>query len=154
MPVTHFITAPTFHRKRLFQNELYGDLLTEVLMQWRQQCSVALHDYVVMPDHLHLLFSVPEDRADAGAFTQLQQTFAKELQSQFGYDGEVWDAKIRERTVGSPADAAECAKMIHSNPVRVGFCDTATEYRMSSKASHWVLDPLPEALRETAMKCG
>lgn len=148
MPVTHFITAPTFHHKRLFQNELYGDLLTDVLMRWRQEYSVALHDYVIMPDHLHLLITSADEAKFAAAFTHLQQVFSRELNSQYGYNGEVWNRAVRDRVLEDAADAKECVKKIHSNPVRGGYCANPGQYRMSSKSSHWTLDPLPEHLRE------
>jgi len=152
MSCTHFVTALTFHRKRLFQNERYGDLLTDVLMRWRQERSIAVHDYVIMPDHLHVLFTVKNDAVASAAVTQLQKAFAKELTLQFGYNGEVWANDVRDRLVESVQDTASCVKMIHSNPVRVGFCETPAEYRMSSKASRWVLDPLPERLRNTELE--
>jgi putative transposase len=152
MPFTQFVTALTFHRKRLFHNELYGDLLTDVLMRWRQQSSVALHDYVIMPDHLHVLFTVANGSQRAAAIADLQAAFAEELSSQFGYNGEIWDNDIRVREVTDASDAADCVRLIHSNPVRVGFCSTPAEYRMSSKASYWVLDPVPEHLRERQLE--
>jgi putative transposase len=152
MSATHFVTALTFHRKRLFQNERFGDLLTEVLMRWRQERSIALHDYVIMPDHLHVLFTGPEKANSADLFAEMQRCFASELGSQFGYNGEVWESHFRDRAVESAEDTASCVKMIHSNPVRVGFCETPGEYRMSSKASRWVLDPLPKQLRDAELE--
>ena len=152
MPQTHFITAPTFHRKRVFQNELYGEVLTDALMLWRQASKVLLHDYVIMPDHIHLLISVADDANAEASVRNLQRGFAKELSQQYGYNGELWEPQFRDRPVHSSEECAECARMIHSNPVRVGFCEKPGQYRMSSKSSYWVLDPLPEDLRATALQ--
>jgi REP-associated tyrosine transposase len=145
MSATHFITLPTFHRKRIFQNERFGEVLTEVLMHSRRQFDILLHDYVIMPDHAHLLLTgeVPV----AQLINALQKEFAKEIALQFGYAGEVWESQFDDQEIKSAKDCAECAKHIHSNPVRVGFCDKPGEYRMSSTGSRWLLDPLPEALR-------
>ena len=154
MPATHFITAPTFHRKRIFQNELFGELLTEDLMRWRQANELLLHDYVIMPDHLHLLVTAHSHREMAAALERLQAGFADELHRQYGYGGEVWGAMPRDREVHNAEQYEECARIIHSNPVRVGFCEKPAEYRMSSKSSRWILDPLPEALRTKTVVAG
>lgn len=151
MSLTHFITAPTFHHKRIFQNERYGDLLTDVVMHWRQKASVQVHDYVVMPDHVHLLITLRKTEETASALRQLKDKFAEELRAQFGYDGEVWDAGFGDQIVETAEQSEECARHIHSNPVRVGYCDSPGEYRMSSRSSRWVLDPLPEKLRAPAL---
>jgi putative transposase len=147
MSATHFITLPTFHRKRIFQNERFGEVLTEVLMHGRRHLEILLHDYVIMPDHVHLLLTTRDDVPAAPLVDALQKKFAKEIALQFGYSGEVWESQFKDQKIKSPQDCVECAKHIHSNPVRVGFCDKPGEYRMSSTGSRWVLDPLPEALR-------
>ncbi|ABF43462.1 protein of unknown function DUF1568 [Candidatus Koribacter versatilis Ellin345] len=148
MSATHFITAPTFHRKRLFQNQKYGDLLTETLLSFRESYPVQIHDYVIMPDHVHVLLTIYGDLPANDAMQKLQRHFAEQVAQQFGYNGEVWETSFHNDQVNNAEDCARCVKKIHSNPVRVGFCDKPGEYRMSSKASRWVLDPLPENLRE------
>lgn len=147
MSSTFLITAPTFHRKRIFQNERYGEALTEILMRCRQESRLLLHDYVLMPDHMHLLVTGPVNVDVVGAVHELQAAFVEVLRREFGYSGEVWGENILAREVRDSAEYVEAARHIHSNPVRVGFCHDEAEYRLSSKASRWVLDPLPEHLR-------
>ena len=148
MSATHFVTAPTFHRKRLFQNQKYGDLLTETLMGFRENHAVQIHDYVIMPDHVHVLFTTYGDLPADEAIQQLQRRFAEEVAREFGYDGEVWETSFHNDKVTTAEECSRCVKKIHSNPVRNGFCEKPGEYRMSSKSSRWVLDPLPQNLRE------
>ncbi len=146
MPATtHFITAPTFHRKRVFHNELFGEMLMDALMRWRHSANVSLHDYVIMPDHIHLLVTTRTDVV--AAVESLQRLFAEDVARQYGYAGELWEPAFQDREVHNLEECSECTRMIHSNPVRVGFCDNPREYRMSSKSSRWVLDSLPEHLR-------
>ncbi len=147
MPSTYLVTAPTFHRKRIFQNERYGEALTEILMRGRQAADLLLHDYVIMPDHVHLLVTAKSQADVLSAVNSLRQSFVEELKREFGYSGEIWDAVVREREIGNAQEYADAVRHIHSNPVRVGFCETPAAYRMSSRSSRWILDPLPENLR-------
>lgn len=147
MAATHFVTVPTFHRKRIFQNQLFGELFSELLMQYRQQHNILLHDYVVMPDHVHLLLTVGDGFEVSHLSSTLLRAFADELGREYGYRGEVWETNLRDRVLQTAEQCTACTRQIHSNPVRGGFCDEPAAYPMSSRASRWVLDPLPESLR-------
>lgn len=147
MSATYLVTAPTFHRKRLFQNQRFGEVLTEILMQCRQQYDFLLHDYVIMPDHVHLLLTADADADIAGIVRSFRLTFTDQLMREFGYHGEIWSNEVSQRSIETAEDFAAVARHIHSNPVRGGFCEHEREYGMSSRSSRWVLDPAPEALR-------
>jgi putative transposase len=116
-------------------------------MQFRQQNDLLIHDYVIMPDHLHLLFTLHgELKADA-AVRRLQKAFAESLEREFRYSGEVWRKGFEPKEVQSADECRAVMQKIHSNPVRKGFCDDPRAYRLSSTSSRWVLDPLPDSLR-------
>jgi REP-associated tyrosine transposase len=46
-----------FQRKSLFQVEKIASLFIEVLMNYRSEKKYLLHEFVVMPDHLHLIIT-------------------------------------------------------------------------------------------------
>jgi putative transposase len=150
MSETHFITIPTFHRKRLFQNQRFGDLLAETLMQCCKQQKILLHDYVIMPDHVHLLITIQQGTTVADVVHLVQSGLEEELSRQYGYAGEVWAHPYRDQPLEHAEECAAAVRFIQSNPVRLGFCQQAREYAMSSKASRWMLDPLPEPLKSGA----
>jgi len=54
---TYFITASTFQRSNLFQSERMARLFVEVLLGYRGQGKYLLHEFVLMPDHFHLLIT-------------------------------------------------------------------------------------------------
>jgi putative transposase len=54
---TYFVTTVTANRRRLFQVSEAADLMLEVLQHYRKQNKFALHGFVIMPDHLHLLLT-------------------------------------------------------------------------------------------------
>ncbi len=148
MPATFFITAPTFHHKRLFQNERFGEALTEILMRCRKQYDLLLHDYVIMPDHVHLLVTIRGNTDVASMMRGLQNALTDRLAAEFGYNGNIWETDFEQRTMHSAQEYDEAVQHIHSNPVRLGFCEKPAEYRLSARSSRWILDPLPEPLSE------
>ena len=55
---TFFTTTKTSMGRRLLQSERNAGLLIEVLRSLVAEHAFKLHDFVVMPDHLHLLLTV------------------------------------------------------------------------------------------------
>lgn len=53
----YFITAATFQRSPLFRKEPMAKLFVEVLFHYRDRKNYLLHEFVLMPDHFHLLIS-------------------------------------------------------------------------------------------------
>jgi len=60
-PGTYFVTFTAFQRKRLFVVESYARLFLKTLYGYRRQGRYALHAFVLMPDHIHLLFTPEGD---------------------------------------------------------------------------------------------
>jgi putative transposase len=53
----YFITASTAQRAPLFRREPMARLFVEVLFHYRDHKNYLLHEFVLMPDHFHLLIS-------------------------------------------------------------------------------------------------
>src|ERR1700716_24397 len=53
----YFITASTAQRAPLFRKEPMARLFVEVLFHHRDHKNYLLHEFVLMPDHFHLLIS-------------------------------------------------------------------------------------------------
>jgi putative transposase len=56
---TYFVTAGTFCKKNLLQSERMAELFCETLCRYRSERKYALHAFVVMPNHIHLLIRFP-----------------------------------------------------------------------------------------------
>jgi hypothetical protein len=53
---TYFVTASTWQRRALFNNASWAELFLETLQSYRGK-GYLLHEYVVMPDHFHVLIT-------------------------------------------------------------------------------------------------
>jgi REP element-mobilizing transposase RayT len=54
---TYFVTANVLEKRSLFQVEKIARLFIEILQNYREQRKYLLHEFVVMPDHLHLILT-------------------------------------------------------------------------------------------------
>ncbi len=56
-----FITTVTAQRRPIFRRETTANLLIETLAHYRDERKFLLHEFVIMPDHVHaLLTPAPE----------------------------------------------------------------------------------------------
>ena len=53
---TYFVTSSTWERRPLFRAQPFAELFVAVLQQYRGS-SYLLHEFVLMPDHFHLLIT-------------------------------------------------------------------------------------------------
>ena len=70
----HFITCSCYRRQPLLGIPRRRDLFLTVLEQVRKRYQFVVVGYVVMPEHIHLLISEPQEESfdrDAGSQTQL-----------------------------------------------------------------------------------
>jgi len=54
---TYFIRASSFQSSNLFQSDRMARLFVEVLFHYREQKKYLLHEFVLMPNHFHLLLT-------------------------------------------------------------------------------------------------
>ena len=55
---TFFITSSTWEKRGLLQSARAASLLIDVLYHYREQRKYLLHEFVIMPDHFHVLITV------------------------------------------------------------------------------------------------
>src|ERR1700694_1922603 len=59
-PRTFAFAAVAHHRQRIFQRTSNAELMIATLFRYRDQGKFQLHGFVVMPDHIHVLFTTNE----------------------------------------------------------------------------------------------
>jgi putative transposase len=60
-PRTFFVTTRTAGGKSLFQTERMTDLFIDVLRCTMRSGEATIHDFVIMPNHVHILLTIPAD---------------------------------------------------------------------------------------------
>ena len=56
---TFFITSSIWGKRSLLQSDRVARLLIEVFYHYREQGKYLLHEFVVMPDHFHVICPLP-----------------------------------------------------------------------------------------------
>ena len=146
---TYFITASVAQKKFLFQAPPMAELLLDVLLHYREQNTFLLHEFVVMPNHFHLLIT-PEQSLER-ALQLIKGAFSFRVKKELGYGGEVWQTSFYDHRVRDAAEYVRVSTYIQENPMRAGLVGSPKEYPYGSASGRWVLDEVPQGLKPHAM---
>jgi putative transposase len=123
-----FATTKTSMARRLLQSERNAMLLIDVLRSNVAAGKFQLHDFVIMPDHLHLLMTLPGDIAIEKAMQLIKGGFSYRLKKEFGLQGEVWQRGFSEVRISDEQSFLQHREYIAQNPVKAGLVATAEQY--------------------------
>jgi putative transposase len=125
---TFFATTKTSMGQRILQSERNANLLIDVLRTHVGAGHFILHDFVIMPDHVHLLLTVETGMSVEKAMQLIKGGFSFRLGKEFGFKGEVWQKGFSEVRVKDERSLAQHKAYIAANPVTAGFANAAGEY--------------------------
>jgi putative transposase len=123
-----FATTRASMGRRLFQSERNAMLLIDVLRSYAAARKFLLHDFVVMPDHLHLLMTVHADMTIEKAMQLIKGRFSYRLKHEFNYLGEVWQRGFSESRADNEESFLKYREYIAQNPVKAGLADSPEQY--------------------------
>jgi putative transposase len=125
---TFFTTTKTSMGLRLLQSERNATLFIDVLRSNAAARKFELHDFVVMPDHVHLLMTVSGDTTIEKAMQLIKGGFSYRLKKEFGYQGEVWQRGFSEVRADDQQTFSSYREYIAQNPVKAGLADSPHVY--------------------------
>jgi putative transposase len=125
---TFFATTKTSMGQRILQSERNAGLLIDVLRGHVAAERFTLHDFVIMPDHVHLLLTVEKGMSIEKAMQLIKGGFSFRLSKEFGFKGEVWQKGFSEVRVNDDKSLMEHKAYIAANPVKAGLADAPGEY--------------------------
>ena len=136
---TCFVTTVTASRRRLFQVERNARLLIEILEAHRNKGNLALHGYVVMPDHVHLLLTPAPNVSLEKVMQFIKGGFSFQLRSKL----KIWERSFDNLRITDASDFNTRLDYIHENPVRSLAVNVPELYPFSSAAPRVRIDPIP-----------
>jgi len=114
--------------QRLLQSDRNAILLVDVLRNCVAAKRFELHDFVIMPDHVHLLLTLSGDIALEKAMQFIKGGFSFRLKRELGYSGEVWQRGFSDHRVNDGRSFENHRRYIAENPVKAGLVSAPEEY--------------------------
>ena len=146
----HFVTFSCYRRLPLLKSKHARDVLVRELGRMRDELGFRLFGYVVMPEHVHLLMSEPNNGTPSTVLHKLKLRDARKLRKRGrpAIAGQMrlpfekceesvrafWQARFYDFNVYSQQKKIERLKYMHANPVKRGLVRHAKDWPWSSWA--------------------
>ena len=141
---TYFVTASTWQRRALFKSAQWAELFLETLHSYRGK-GYLLHEYVLMPDHFHILIT-PEATLER-AVQFIRGGFSFRAKKELGSSMEVWQRGFSDHRIRDWQDFEIHTGYIYRNPVGKSLVESATDYPYCSAFPGSRKDEVPQWLK-------
>ena len=141
---TYFATATTWQRRALFKHARWAELFLETLHSYRGR-GYLLHEYVLMPDHFHILITPAVTLEHAVQFIKGGFSFRAKKELQSGM--EIWQRGFSDHRIRDLPDFEIHVGYIYRNPVGRKLVESAAEYPYCSAFPDSTKDEVPQWLK-------
>jgi len=116
-------------------DEDYGFYL-ESLLAVSRRYDVAIHAYVLMTNHVHLLVTPAYRDSLARLMQALGRRYVRFFNAKYQRSGTLWEGRFRACLIDTDRYVLGCYRYIELNPVRANMVSRPNEYRWSSYRVH------------------
>jgi len=113
----------------------YRRMLGDLAELCRAQ-ALALHAYVLMPGHFHLLLTPADATGLSRAMQALGRRYVRWYNARYARRGTLWEGRFHSTIVEPAAFLLDCMRYIELQPAAAGLVDDAASYPWSSLAQH------------------
>lgn len=139
----HHVIQRGNDRQLIFREEADYQVFLKWLGEAARQFKVAIHAYVLMPNHVHLL-ATPSDSVGLGRMMQwVGRYYVPYFNLKYGRVGTLWQGRYKATVIDSERYFMICSRYIELNPIRAGIASLPEEYPWSSYAHHVGVKPDP-----------
>lgn len=144
---TFFITSSIAGKRNLLQSDRSAGLFIEVLYHYRSEGKYLLNEFVVMPDHFHLVLTLGREITIERAVQFMKGGFAFRAGKELGFRAPIWQRGFSEVRVYDLPHLERIREYIAQNPLRMGFASNTAGYPYSSSRIGFELDAVPQGLK-------
>lgn len=101
-----------------------------------KESGCALHAYVLMTNHVHLLLSPPQPQDVPQLIISLGRRYVQYINKTYRRTGTLWDSRYKSSLVQEDTYLLLCQRYIELNPVRADMVEDPAHYRWSSYAAN------------------
>ena len=142
---TWFFTVVAFQRRPIFCDEQFRKSLRHSIQKTRQKHPFVIHAWVLLPDHLHCIWSLPEDDANFSIRWKLiKQCVSRSCPSlnlipdrhdavkNKRRESTIWQRRFWEHRIHTEKDFRHHMDYIHFNSVKHGLSQSPAEWPYST----------------------
>lgn len=132
----HHIIQRGNNRQAIFLTDADRQLMLALLEDCARQFEVAIHAYVLMDNHFHLLLTPQTAEGLPRMMQAVGRGYVRHFNDTHGRSGTLWEGRYRSTLIEAEPYLLACMAYIDLNPVRAGQATQARDYPWSSHAHY------------------
>jgi putative transposase len=148
---TYFVTAGTWQHRNLFQSDRLARLLLDTLSRYSHQRKFLLHEFVIMPNHIHLLLTPGPGLTLERIMQFIKGGFSYRVKKELGLHCEIWERGYVDHRIRDESDYEHHREYIEQNPIEARLANSLEGYPYSSSYPGMELDPAPQELKPSLL---
>ncbi len=128
----HHVIQRGNNRQPIFKTAADHGHLLGLLYENARKFDVAVHAYVLMGNHFHLLVTPKTDKGLPGMMQAVGRSYVRYFNDLHGRSGTLWEGRYRSTLIQTDRYLLACMAYIDLNPVRAGLVAEAGDYPWSS----------------------
>lgn len=128
----HHIILRGNNRQPIFQDNADYERLLELLREHARSQQVAVHAYVLMTNHLHLLATPATEEGIPRLMQAMGRSYVRYFNLRHGRSGTLWEGRYKSTLIQAERHLLACMVYMDLNPVRAGMVPDAPSYPWSS----------------------
>jgi putative transposase len=134
--LAHHVIQRGHNRQAIFLDDTDRSAYLTALREAAALQRVAVHAYVLMDDHVHLLVTPPTAEALSKMLQAIGRRYVSAFNRRHGRVGTLWDGRFRATVLESGPHVLTCMRYIEQNPQRLIPPTAAADYPWSSAHHH------------------
>lgn len=128
----HHIIQRGNNRQAIFAGNADYEALLAMLEEHATQAGVAMHSYVLMSNHFHLLATPGTAQAIPQMMQAVGRRYVRYFNQRQGRTGTLWEGRYKSTLIQAERYLLACMVYIDLNPVRAGLVAEPADYPWSS----------------------
>ena len=146
---TYFFTVVSYRRRAILCDEPVRAVLRQVIKQVQSLHPFTIDAWVLLPDHLHCIWTLPEGDSDfATRWAMIKRKVSLACASQYKREdwitpskrkhreSTIWQRRYWEHQIRDDGDFVRHVDYIHYNPVKHAHCERAALWPYSTFHRH------------------
>lgn len=120
------------NRSRCFVDDQDRERYKRILGESSERTACAIHAYVLMTNHVHLLITAQDALSPSRMMQALGRRYVRYFNERHDRTGTLWEGRFRSTLVDAERYFFACSRYIENNPVRAGLVTQPQHYAWSS----------------------
>ncbi len=128
----HHVIQRGNNRQDIFAGTDDYTLFLDLLSEYAQQFGVAIHAYVLMGNHVHLLLTPSTADGLPKMMQAVGRSYVRQFNLRHGRTGTLWEGRYKSSLIQTERYLLACMVYMDLNPVRAGLVAQPADYPWSS----------------------